>query len=1217
MATPTKLTLIPYLQRWNAASRRLSIRLLIAPTGNPLATLLATPAGLPAFADARLAFTVNISDAVGALPQRTLIDQATVLPDPGGGSATVNSPDARAIFTAIQEALEIPDSPAADTFSPQGRNLTRQLHKYLPRTYRRAFPFVKPRTSLAVVDDSYHCLMRCPPTVQPPQPPMVIGWGEALAFSMRQPRLAEALGLIVALDVPLDAAPRLEHGGWLWVELAPASDYFAQTATAGFQRCFATRVPELPLVGERPVFSPVVFPVSDNAAASAALGNFDKVFVEALRFDDGFSKIVHARQPLTSDVLDEDGDGAPIARDEGLQLAWDDEDILEGQNRALGAPPDGEDPVLAPRGVFGYRVDVRPEGSVGWTSLSQVDAPLNVGVDLGVAREERWSEVVPSEHSAQLWLPAWFVNWRGGSLVMSTNDEQRLMNVPPGRAETSVPVHADDVALRYGRRYEFRVRLADTTGGGPAPDAEPSRVGEAPIARVHMKRHRAPSIVELARVTPQADGTLASLRLWRPRLGYPEAVFAAGGTARAALLAQIAANDAGLPVDAVAPTIHDPDTAFLRLRVLVRPPKFDPAADADGFVEWYRTSRAFPVDPTQPLDVALAWEDAADYHDIDVAPQAGAEGTINGPVTLATARDLRLELRAVGRNDLSYFASDDARLGVVKVVDFHAVAAASAESDLLRVLPPSDQLRSVFLRPDPIGVRAPVRSVVAQNEPSPALLGRLAAALDLVADGPMLLGIPGERIVFGCAGLTYHAAPDASSLEFADPAELAGQWLNAVQVVIGRDWSWRGAGSPTLVVSRTVSLPDAIGSVSETVDVGTMELMNSINVQAARRPDRSFARLVFIDALPARLGPDGLPYEMRVSYRLRVQLEGGGNVEQSIDTRLPIVTPPRQVSKVVAAGIALTPYEHDTEYASTGSRTRHLWVEFAEPLADPRDAWFARPLTTTPDPMLLPSSEPVADPQVVEGPPLDAELVRVITPGQVQDLAGWSTMQRLEPSANSNRHFLLPLPPNTDPGSPELFSFFTYDIRVGHDRGPATDPLWSTAQGRFGESLVLEGVQHPVPELTCSVIADPDGAVRVRAPYAAPYHGLRRVLPNPPNTELWVVLYAQVAQADASIWRNIQINLRKLQPVRRQKVDKGATSAPRLLEGETRWSGGDVRAALHNAGLPEDAPISALAIELLPEPNGSFDDPLGGDLGQVRILRTSPLSAVERDCCTV
>jgi len=44
--------------------------------------------------------------------------------------------------------------------------------------------------------------------------------------------------------------------------------------------------------------------------------------------------------------------------------------------------------------------------------------------------------------------------------------------------------------------------------------------------------------------------------------------------------------------------------------------------------------------------------------------------------------------------------------------------------------------------------------------------------------------------------------------------------------------------------------------------------------------------------------------------------------------------------------------------------------------------------------------------------------------------------------------------------------------------------------------------------------------------------------------------------------------------------------------------------------------MSVLAVELLPEPNGSFNDPLAGDLGQVRILRTSRLSAVDRDCCT-
>lgn len=1209
MATPHKLTLVPYLQRWDHTSRVLSIRLLIAPTGNPLEPLVAAP-GVPAFADANFAFSVKISDSAEALPQRTLVDQTTVLP---GGAATVHSVNARAIFTAIQEALEIPNTAAADTFATQKRDFTRQVRKYLPVSYRHSFPFVKPRTSLAVIDDSYHCLMTCPRDPDPPRPPMVIGWGEALAFAMRQPRLAEALGMIVNLDVPLDAAPRLEHGGWLWVELDAASAFFAEmSADPAFLRSFATRVPELPVAGKRPVFTPVVFPVSDDATAASTLGNYDKVFVEAVRFDDGFSKIVHARQPISADVLDEEGSGAPIGRDEGIQLAWDDEDILEGQNRALGAPPDGEDPVLAPRGIFGYRVDVRPAAGGAWTSLSRVNAPLEVGVDLGVALEERWSEVVPAEHSGQIWLPAWFLNWRGGSLVVSTNDEQRLMNVPPGRPEPILPVDADTVELRYGNRYEFRVRLADTTGGGPAADTDTTLLGESPTALLQMKRHRAPSIVDVDPFTPNADGTVAGVRVRRPRIGYPEAVFAGGAAARASLLAQIAANDAGLPANANSPNIHDPDTPFLQIRVLVRPPKFDPQAEEGGFVEWYKTTRAFPVNPTQPLDIAVAWQDAADYREIDVSAQLGAEGTIAGTLMLTTARDFRLELRALGRNDRGYFGSAAARLGGIQVLDFHAIATQLAETNILRPLPPSDTLRSVFLRPDPVGGRAAIRAVVAQNEPSSALLGRLASALDLVADGPMLMGQTGDRIAFSCAGLTTHAAPDASSLEFADPAELAGQWINAVQVVIDRDWTWRGAGSPTLVVKRTVKLSGAPGAVSETSEVGSIELMNSVNVQATKNAERSYTRMVFLDALPPRLGADGFPYEMAVTYDVQLRLEGGGSVKKSVDTQLPIVTPPKQVPKVVAAGITLTPYGRDAEYASTDARIKSLWLEFAEPVADPRDVWFAKVLTTTPDPMLLPGVEPVADPIVVEGVPLDPELVRVITPGQVQDLAGLSTMQRLEPSATSNRHFLLPLPPNTDPGSPELFSFYTYDIRCGHDRGPANDPLWSTSQGRFGESLQLEGVQHPAPELPCSVFAEPDGAIRVRAPYAAPYVGLRRVLPNPPNTEIWIVLYARVMQADASTRRNIQIDLRRLRVPREPKF----RSTPLFVEGEMRWTGAEVHAALLQAGLPESLPISALAVELLPEPNGSFNDPLAGDLGQVRILRTSPLSPVDRECCT-
>ncbi len=238
----------------------------------------------------------------------------------------------------------------------------------------------------------------------------------------------------------------------------------------------------------------------------------------------------------------------------------------------------------------------------------------------------------------------------------------------------------------------------------------------------------------------------------------------------------------------------------------------------------------------------------------------------------------------------------------------------------------------------------------------------------------------------------------------------------------------------------------------------------------------------------------------------------------------------------------------------------------------------------------------------------------MITPQQVQDLAGLSTMQQLEPASNSDRRFLVPLPPNTDPLSPELFSFYTYEIRVGHDRGPANDPHWTTAQGRFGEPLVLEGVQHPAPELACSAIAEPNGAIRVNAPYDAPYVGLRRVLPNPPNTQIWVVLYARVMQADTSTRRNIQIAMKQLQPLISKEAEENK-SVPLVEQGEANWSGAEALDALASAGLPYDTPITALAVELLPEPNSSFSDPLGGDLGHVRILRTSPLASVERSRC--
>src|SRR5262249_23472929 len=147
--------------------------------------------------------------------------------------------------------------------------------------------------------------------------------------------------------------------------------------------------------------------------------------------------------------------------------------------------------------------------------------------------------------------------------------------------------------------------------------------------------------------------------------------------------------------------------------------------------------------------------------------------------------------------------------------------------------------------------------------------------------------------------------------------------------------------------------------------------------------------------------------------------------------------------------------------------------------------------------------------------PIDPEPVRVIVPNQSDDGAGLTAMQRLIRSPQSPRHYLLPLPPGLNPDSPELFGFFVYELRVGHD-----ETRWSTAQGRFGHPLRVTGVQHPIPQLRCAVTRTLEH-VRVNAPYATAVSEGRIVRPLLPRSRLFALLYAQVLQADGQAWRNI------------------------------------------------------------------------------------------------
>jgi len=401
--------------------------------------------------------------------------------------------------------------------------------------------------------------------------------------------------------------------------------------------------------------------------------------------------------------------------------------------------------------------------------------------------------------------------------------------------------------------------------------------------------------------------------------------------------------------------------------------------------------------------------------------------------------------------------------------------------------------------------------------------------------------------------------------------------------------------------------------------------------------------------------------------------------------RLPVAVPPQQMPKLKSAGIALSPYRHDATYSSTEPRRRALWLEFDEPIADDNDWLFGRVLAYGPDPLLsgdlthklvttqtvpgefdpnlyardnLPHPDEPDPPQL----PIDPEPIRLIVENQPEDTSGLDAMTRFE-GPKGGVHYLLPLP-DVGLDAPELFGFWTYEIRVGHK------DIWSTAQARYGRPLRVAGVQHPAPALTVSVhrvlpttgpqiVFEPPPRIVVTAPYATGVYADRK-LTDPaqgdPRTRIWVMLYAQVMQADGAIWRNVLIGRSCATPeFDRLRVEDRQRASTRDVIGRVEFQLQAVEQVLQKLGLPADAALSVLAAELLPGDGlhqrveqspwapiktiitedapelspadplvprfgvavAAVSDPLGADLGTIRsrrILRTSPLTPVPPGC---
>ena len=133
--------------------------------------------------------------------------------------------------------------------------------------------------------------------------------------------------------------------------------------------------------------------------------------------------------------------------------------------------------------------------------------------------------------------------------------------------------------------------------------------------------------------------------------------------------------------------------------------------------------------------------------------------------------------------------------------------------------------------------------------------------------------------------------------------------------------------------------------------------------------------------------------------------------------------------------------------------------------------------------------------------------------------------------------------------------------------------------------------------------------ILVAASHATPVFGGRNMLPRVPATELWFLLYAQVMQADGRDYRNILLARRRgrfeeRKAQSRVEIDLNASSA---------WAQAEIDAVLEAYELPVESPLSVLAVELIPELDPP-DDPLGSNLGEVRILRASALVKLDDVC---
>ncbi len=1242
------LSILTFPQKW--AGNQLTIRVLIIPRN--LDPTLADQIAMdtPAWCDSTIALQARIGKDPEAYP--SILSPDVIFP-------LVNQAmpaDVKGIFEEMAKQLG-GIQPAKTLKIKPTQKL--QVRKYLPESYRNSFNFTTPRTQDAAIDDSYHCAIKNKPDKDPSFKPSYdsLDWGKVFAYCLRQPALAEKAGFIYEKTFAVDPSV-VKDGGWIYADLAAECSYFAAMSLDQLiVKRYAARIPKLEKNAERTLFAAVQFPVLLSAVPDPANEDdpvqptaMDELLIEAEQYADGFCKIVHANQPVSSDLLREKEDKElPVITEAGIRLGWDDEQLLIWMNRQMkqATKSKGDE---APMGVMQYRVDVREHKDIDendWTSLCKIrnDVAIKLAdltIDSAGLEKELGVEVYPAQLDPQddkpYWLPHYFTNWIGNSLVLPDVDaidifqkeKNDIVDKHTGLAKQVKKSKYYSAAgltnchLKYGTRYDFRVRLADITGGGPDEKAKIVFAGPASEGFCDFRRRVQPQTVRIGNTLPEKDGeyfTDPSIKVQRPLLGYPSVLFT-GQYPEAVkdLQADVVKvrnedlrREIGLP---------DPDVAFVEVMVEIKALGMDLLLrgnkdSRDSYAKLYVTNREFPTAFDGKLEIPITYVDAPVLNFMG-SKNLGELGLVNGgddidghkDIVLPTSRDIRITLRPVLADIPDYYPVNSDLWKIGKPLTFITRKGCKKETDLFKFASGVDIIRGIWLQPDTdTYLKAKLGEIFVENylpSNTSSLMERLADAIDksipIEAKGLSLIGKKGARLQFGISRFIRHnMSPDSTNVTFATKGDLLNHWIVPITLMLNRDWTWDGVAPDSFSVFRQKKYAGAGLSAEEREPipwereemVGEIEMKQAINIQALFEADRSQTYLCFLDAVePKPADPSKNPEEIMVKYRIKANFKSEPasfvavteDGETEITLHLPMTTKPAQAPKIVSAGIAQSKYVSDDVYSSTEARKRFLWIELEEPLHNPKDSFFIRMLAYSPDPLLARWDDEMF--KAPEEPTLsiEPELIRIIGPDHIDDKSGLNAMTELIKAKDSDVHYLVPLPPGLHPASTELFGFFTYELRVGHKTG------WTTAQGRFGKALRTTGVQHPAPQLFC-VVTRNEKHIMVTAPFAQTVFNGADVTAKPPRTQLWALLYAQVKRADDKVFRNILLDDRILLRQRRSGGKKGfVMNTDAVQYGITGWKNYEVIKILQLHGLPMNSSLSVLVVELLPTYDKFYSD---------------------------